>query len=92
MNPITGCQRNGSFVIRRHLNTTPRERHIDRVVVKTDIEGSTRDPNPSGGSRDREGVLLVMRDIEPGAPCEQTHATPAISVIHGNRTVGIERH
>src|SRR3546814_18935171 len=75
MNPIPGPQHNWSYVIPSHLDTAPRERHIDRVIVKTNIECGPGHPNPCVGGGDGERMPLVMCDIEPGAPCEQTHAT-----------------
>src|SRR3546814_13850555 len=92
MNPIPGPQHNWSYVIPSHLDTAPRERHIDRVIVKTDIKCGPGHPNPCVGGGDGERMPLVMCDIEPGAPCEQTHATSAISVVYGNCTAGIARY
>src|SRR3546814_4272186 len=91
MNPIPGPQHNWSYVIPSHLDTAPRERHIDRVIVKTNIECGPGHPNPCVGGGDGERMPLVMCDIEPGAPCEQTPATSAISVVYGNCTAGIDR-
>src|SRR3546814_16346725 len=72
--------------------TAPRERHSDRVIVKTNIECGPGHPNPCVGGGDGERMPLVMCDIEPGAPCEQTPATSAISAVYGNCTAEIERY
>src|SRR3546814_6572635 len=54
MNPIPGPQHNWSYVIPSHLDTAPRERHIDRVIVKTNIECGPGHPNPCVGGGDGE--------------------------------------
>src|SRR3546814_19216938 len=93
MNTIPGPQHNWSYVIPSHLDTAPRERHIDRVIVKTNIECGHGHPNPCVGGGDGERMPLVMCDIERGAPCEQSHAKSAISVVYGRseeRSVGKE--